>query len=49
MEFKISSKYAPAGDQPKAIDALVKGVKAGKDSRPFWGLLEVERLLQRQT
>ncbi|MEE3189950.1 MAG: DEAD/DEAH box helicase family protein, partial [Pseudomonadota bacterium] len=27
--FELSSKYSPAGDQPKAIDGLVKGVDAG--------------------
>lgn len=28
-EFELSSDYAPTGDQPQAIDALVKGVKKG--------------------
>lgn len=27
--FELSSKYSPAGDQPKAIDGLVKGVDVG--------------------
>lgn len=27
--FELSSKYSPAGDQPKAIDGLVEGVDAG--------------------
>ncbi len=27
--FKIKSPHKPAGDQPKAIEALIKGVKAG--------------------
>ena len=27
--FELSSKYSPAGDQPKAIDGLIKGVDAG--------------------
>ena len=27
--FKIASRYTPAGDQPAAIDALVKGIEAG--------------------
>ena len=26
-EFKITSKYKPAGDQPKAIEQLVEGIK----------------------
>ncbi len=37
-EFKISTKYAPAGDQPKAIEALVKGVKAGKRFQTLLGV-----------
>jgi excinuclease ABC subunit B len=28
-EFELTSDYAPTGDQPQAIDALVKGVKKG--------------------
>ena len=28
--FKIHSKYKPSGDQPQAIDALVKGLNEGK-------------------
>ncbi len=27
--FKLASKYAPSGDQPKAIDALCKSIEAG--------------------
>jgi len=27
--FELSSKYSPAGDQPKAIDGLIKGIEAG--------------------
>jgi len=27
--FKIKSEYSPAGDQPKAIEALVRGIKKG--------------------
>ena len=29
MQFELVSDYAPTGDQPQAIDALVKGVKKG--------------------
>ncbi|MBE5938698.1 MAG: excinuclease ABC subunit B, partial [Lachnospiraceae bacterium] len=25
MQFKLHSEYKPTGDQPQAIDALVKG------------------------
>ncbi len=29
MEFKLHSEYQPTGDQPQAIEALVKGFKEG--------------------
>ena len=28
--FKLHSKYKPTGDQPQAIDYLVKGINDGK-------------------
>ena len=28
--FELVSKYKPSGDQPEAIDELVKGVEEGK-------------------
>ena len=37
-KFKISSKYAPAGDQPKAIEQLVDGVNKGMDSQTLLGI-----------
>ena len=36
--FKISSKYSPAGDQPKAIEALTEGVLAGDDTQTLLGI-----------
>ena len=36
--FKISSKYAPAGDQPKAIQQLVDGVNRGDDTQTLLGI-----------
>ena len=36
--FKISSKYSPAGDQPKAIEALTKGVLEGDDTQTLLGI-----------
>jgi excinuclease ABC subunit B len=36
--FKIKSNYAPAGDQPKAIESLVKGVKAGVRDQTLLGV-----------
>lgn len=36
--FKLSSEYKPAGDQPKAIEALVDGLKAGKRDQTLLGV-----------
>lgn len=36
--FKLKSEYTPAGDQPAAIDALVKGVKAGARHQTLLGV-----------
>ena len=37
-KFKISSKYKPAGDQPKAIDELVSGIENGDDAQTLLGI-----------
>lgn len=37
-EFKLVSKFKPAGDQPKAIDALVNGVKKGYRHQTLLGV-----------
>ena len=37
-KFKISSKYSPAGDQPKAIEALTKGILEGEDTQTLLGI-----------
>lgn len=37
-KFKISSKYSPAGDQPKAIEALTKGLLEGADTQTLLGI-----------
>ena len=36
--FEIVSKYSPSGDQPQAIDALVKGIKNGEKSQVLLGV-----------
>ncbi len=36
--FKINNEFKPAGDQPKAIEALVKGVKAGMRHQTLLGV-----------
>ena len=35
--FELVSKYKPSGDQPKAIDELVKGVEEGKKAQVLLG------------
>lgn len=35
--FKIHSKYKPSGDQPEAIDELVKGINEGKKEQVLLG------------
>ena len=35
--FKINSKYTPSGDQPQAIDALVKGIENGEKYQVLLG------------
>lgn len=36
--FKLFSEYAPAGDQPKAIDQLVHGLESGKKEQILLGV-----------
>jgi excinuclease ABC subunit B len=36
--FKLSSKFQPAGDQPQAIDSLVKNIKEGKKFQALMGV-----------
>ncbi|MBT5807781.1 excinuclease ABC subunit UvrB [Candidatus Uhrbacteria bacterium] len=38
MEFKLKSKYKPAGDQPKAIKALMKGLKDDEKVQTLLGV-----------
>ena len=37
-EFKVVSKYDPAGDQPKAIKELSDGIKRGDDTQILLGV-----------
>ena len=36
--FKLCSNYAPAGDQPQAIDKLVNGIQSGKKEQILLGV-----------
>jgi excinuclease ABC subunit B len=38
MEFQLSTDKTPAGDQPKAIEALVKGIRAGHMHQTLLGV-----------
>ena len=38
MAFELVSKYAPAGDQPAAIEALVGGIRDGRRSQVLMGV-----------
>lgn len=37
MDFQLEAPFAPSGDQPEAIEALVKGVKEGMDTQVLLG------------
>ena len=37
-EFELVSEFAPAGDQPRAIEALTAGVRAGKQEQVLLGV-----------
>ena len=37
-DFKVVSKYKPTGDQPEAIEKLVKGIKEGKKFQTLLGV-----------
>ena len=37
-EFKLTTEYSPAGDQPKAIDGLVDGLKNGLNKQTLLGV-----------
>jgi excinuclease ABC subunit B len=38
MDFKMTSEYTPAGDQPKAIQQLVKGIDEGEPHQTLLGV-----------
>ena len=37
-EFKLKSSFNPQGDQPQAIDSLVKGLNNGDDHQVLLGI-----------
>jgi excinuclease ABC subunit B len=38
MDFKLTSEYVPTGDQPKAIQQLVKGIESGEPHQTLLGV-----------
>ncbi len=38
QRFELKSKFKPAGDQPKAIESLVEGIKKGHDKQTLLGV-----------
>lgn len=38
MNFKLVSKYEPAGDQPKAVRQLVEGIQKGDREQTLLGV-----------
>ena len=38
MEFKLESEFKPTGDQPQAIEQLIKGVESGQEGQVLLGV-----------
>jgi len=38
MQFKLQSEYKPTGDQPQAIEKLVKGIEIGEKYQTLLGV-----------
>ena len=38
MDFKLVSEYSPTGDQPQAIEKLVKGIRANERNQTLLGV-----------
>jgi excinuclease ABC subunit B len=38
MDFKLTSEYVPTGDQPKAIEQLVRGIEEGEKHQTLLGV-----------
>ena len=47
MEFKLSSEFAPTGDQPQAIEALVNGFREGNQFETLLGATGSGKILYR--
>ena len=38
MDFKLKSDYSPKGDQPQAINGLIKSIEHGNDDQTLLGV-----------
>ena len=38
MDFKITSRFAPTGDQPQAIKSLTEGIRQGDKAQVLLGV-----------
>ena len=38
MKFELTAQYEPSGDQPEAIEALIKGLRAGMPAQTLLGV-----------
>ena len=38
LEFRLHSEYKPTGDQPEAIDSLVRGFQEGNQAQTLLGV-----------
>ena len=38
MQYKLTSEYKPTGDQPKAIEKLVEGIRSGEETQVLLGV-----------
>ena len=41
MDFKLTSKYSPTGDQPEAIEQLTEGIKEGVPAQVLLGVTDI--------
>lgn len=38
MEFKLTSEFEPTGDQPQAIEKIVKSIRSGEEATVLLGV-----------
>jgi len=45
MQFQLESDFKPTGDQPQAIEQLVKGIHENEKYQVLLGVRDLEKLL----